>query len=115
MTFETRETDRGNIAIVTSLPNCIEDAGDFLDVMASSASNALVLDEDHLAPAFFDLKSGLLGEVLQKVSNYRKKLVITGDWTNISSKPMRDFIRESNRGGQVVFAADLEEGLSALR
>lgn len=115
MTFEKRDTDKGLIAVVTDLPGRIECAGDFLDVMASSASEALVIDESHLAPEFFNLKSGVLGDVLQKVSNYRHKLVITGDWSAIESGAMRDFIRESNRGGQVVFAADADSGIAALR
>lgn len=115
MIFEKRETEKGLVAVVTHLPERIECAGDFLDVMASSASEALVIDETHLAPEFFDLKSGVLGDVLQKVSNYRRKLVITGDWSAIGSRAMRDFIRESNRGGQVVFALDAESGIAALR
>ena len=115
MTVEKRTGSQGEIAIVTGLSNIIEDAGDFLDVMASAASDTLVLQDKHFSPAFFDLKSGILGEVLQKVSNYRRQLVIVGDWSNVESKSMRDFIRESNRGGQVVFVEDIDSGVAALR
>ena len=36
----------------------------------------LVIDEKNLAPEFFDLKSGLAGQVLQKFVNYRTKLAV---------------------------------------
>jgi hypothetical protein len=35
-----------------------------------------VLDEKDIAPEFFDLKSGLAGQVLQKFVNYRTKLAV---------------------------------------
>ena len=115
MTFEKRETEHGGAAILTDPGVRIGDAGDFLDVMASGASEILVLEKEHLTPEFFHLKSGILGEILQKVSNYRRKVVIIGDFDGLSAGPFADFVRESNRGGSVVFAADVESGLSALR
>ncbi|MDF1569398.1 MAG: DUF4180 domain-containing protein [Spirochaetaceae bacterium] len=42
-------------------------------------------------------------------------MVILGDFSNIESMVLRQFIGESNRGGRVVFAEDLENGLAALR
>ena len=36
----------------------------------------LVIDEKNLSPEFFDLKTGLAGQVLQKFTNYRSKLAI---------------------------------------
>jgi len=107
--------DGGMVARLTQLDAPIRDSGDFLDVLATGASETLVLQDVHLAPAFFDLKSGVLGEVLQKVSNYRARLVILGDFSDIESTALRQFIGESNRGGRVVFADDLENGLAALR
>ena len=43
---------------------------------ASVERGGLVLDERDLAPDFFDLKTGLAGQVLQKFVNYRTKLAI---------------------------------------
>jgi hypothetical protein len=90
-------------------------ASDFLDLMANCPSTTIVLDKDALAPDFFKLRSGLAGEILQKVSNYRKRLLILGDFRGVASGALRDFIRESNRTGQVVFAADLAQGIELLR
>ena len=36
----------------------------------------LLLDESRLGPAFFDLTTGLAGEVFQKFTNYRVRLAI---------------------------------------
>jgi hypothetical protein len=88
---------------------------DFLDLLGSCPSPTIVLERDDLAEDFFDLRSGLAGELLQKVSNYRRRLVILGDFSDFPSRALRDFIYESNRTGQVVFAADLERAIELLR
>ncbi len=59
MQFEKRDCPIGIVAIAIKLTNRIEDTGDFLDVLASGASETLVLKEEHLIPAFFDLKTGI--------------------------------------------------------
>ena len=90
-------------------------ASDFLDLMASCPSTTIVLDKNALAADFFKLRSGLAGEILQKVSNYRRRLRILGDYAGVESPALRDCIRESNRTGQVVFAADVAQGVQLLR
>lgn len=55
----------------------IRSVGDIADALiASIDGGGLLLDEAHLAPEFFDLRSGLAGEVLQKFTNYRARLAI---------------------------------------
>jgi len=115
MQFEKRDSHVGTVAVVTRLPNRIDNTGDFLDVLASGASDALVLKAEHLCPEFFDLKTGIAGDMLQKVSTYSKRLLIVGDFDNVGGKSLRDFIRESNRTGRVVFSNSLETGIAALR
>ena len=115
MQFEKRDSPVGTVAVVTMLTNRIEDTGDFLDVLASGASDALVLKVEHLNPAFFDLKTGIAGDMLQKMSTYGKRLLIVGDFDDVESEALRDFIRESNRTGRGVFSNSLETGIAALR
>ena len=43
---------------------------------ASIDGGGLILDEARLAPEFFELRTGLAGEVLQKFTNYRARLAI---------------------------------------
>jgi hypothetical protein len=67
-----------------------------------------------LHPDFFDLKSGLAGEILQKFSNYRVKLALAGDFSEIRSKSLKDFIRECNRGKTIFFVNSINDALSRL-
>ena len=67
-----------------------------------------------VAEEFFILSSGLAGEVLQKYVNYHFKLAIWGDFSHYTSKPLHDFIYESNQGNDFFFVASQEEALRKL-
>ncbi len=73
-----------------------------------------ILHEQALSPAFFDLSSGVAGEILQKFSNYRLKVAIVGEFDHRKSKSLQAFIGESNRGGEVLFVKTVEQAKSAL-
>ena len=60
-------------------------------------------------------RTGLAGEILQKFTNYQIKAAVYGDYSRYTSKPLRDFIFESNRGGQFFFVATREEAIQKLR
>lgn len=95
----------------------ISEAGDMLDIMVNAGyndCNGIIIHSDGLHNDFFDLKTGMAGEILQKFSNYRMRLAIVGDFTAIKSKSLRDFITESNRRNTICFVASLEEALSKL-
>ena len=49
---------------------------------------------------------------LQKFVNYQMRLGIVGDFSGYTSKPLHDFIRESNQGRQVCFLPTEEEALA---
>lgn len=70
-----------------------------------------------LDPAFFDLRSGLAGEVVQTFANYRVGLALIGDVSDhvAGSRALGDFVRESNRGRQLWFVADEAELQARLR
>ncbi|MGV3622036.1 MAG: DUF4180 domain-containing protein [Archangium sp.] len=71
----------------------------------------IVVPVCRLADAFFDLKTGLAGEVLQKFANYRLKLVVVGDVSAHveRSTAFRDFVREAQRGEHVRFVAEVKK------
>jgi len=106
-----------NIAIVDK-GDKITNAQVILDMMASSQYQCecigMVLYKESLNESFFDLKTGLAGEILQKFSNYRFKLAIVGDFSHYTSKSLKDFIYECNKGNMVYFKEDLDSALSAL-
>jgi hypothetical protein len=62
-----------------------------------------------LGPDFLRLSTGVAGAVLQKLVNYRFQIAILGAASAAvaASDPLRDFIRESNRGQTVWFMDDL--------
>ena len=57
----------------------------------------IAIEKAAVSPDFFILSTGLAGAVLQKFINYGAKLAVYGDYSGYTSKPLRDFIRESNR------------------
>jgi len=84
----------------------IAETADILDMMADAGYNScdtMMIRRETFHPAFFDLKTGKAGEILQKFSNYRMKLAIIGNFTDVTSKSLKDFIRESNRRGIINF------------
>lgn len=92
-------------------------SGEMLDLMAEAGyqnCSALIIHRETFHADFFDLKTGLAGEILQKFSNYRMRLSIVGDFSDLRSKSLNDFIRESNRTGIICFVKSTEEALSLL-
>jgi sugar phosphate isomerase/epimerase len=93
----------------------IADPEDILDLMVEAGYNGcekLILHRETLNDTFFDLKTRVAGEILQKFSNYRMKLAIVGDFSGITSKSLRDFIRESNNRGIITFVDSVEKAVS---
>jgi hypothetical protein len=105
------------IAEVKSDELIIATAQDGLDLLGNlyyQAFDCIVIHEQNITPSFFDLKTGIAGEVLQKFSNYRMRLAIIGDFTKYSGKSIRDFIYESNKGGRINFLSSIPEALEKL-
>ena len=90
---------------------------DVLDVLAhlyGSDARRLVLREEQLDPAFFDLRTGVAGDITQKLVNYQFKVAIVGQFDKYPSKALADFIREANQGRQLFFTATVSEALTRL-
>ena len=106
------------IPILRSLESHITSGPAAMDVIASlryeTGASAVVLYKDCLDESFFRLSSKMAGEVLQKFVNYKMRLAIVGDFSHYTSKPLRDFIYESNKGSQVGFWPAEEEALAWL-
>ena len=101
-----------DIAEISAEHTIIHNAQDALDMLANCAyqgANKIIIQARHLAPDFFDLHTGIAGEILQKFSNYHMQLAIVGDFSQYNSKSLKDFIFESNKGGRIIFVASVEE------
>ena len=93
----------------------IKDVDDVLDNVFSLLSvndcSTLIIRKENIVAGFFDLSTGMAGEILQKFSTYRVRMAIVGDYSNIQSKALKDFIRESNKTKQILFVATTDEAL----
>ena len=80
----------------------VDSAADIQDALAASFGAAgLLLTEADLAPAFFDLRSGLLGELLQKFVNYRVRLALVVPDPQRHGPRMVELVREHRTHGLV--------------
>ncbi len=119
MKFKKAAANGRAVAVVESTVPIITDVQSALDVMMTAkyetGASCLAVEKSALAEGFFILSTGLAGEILQKFVNYGVRCAVYGDLSGYTSKPLRDFVRESNRRGrEVCFAADLEEALERL-
>ncbi|MBK8883788.1 MAG: DUF4180 domain-containing protein [Bacteroidales bacterium] len=109
------ETERGKIAEILSEEIIIKDTDEALDLMAESRyldAGKMIIYEYQIDPSFFDLKTGLAGEILQKFSNYRMQLAIIGDFSKYRSKSLQDFVRECNKGNRIFFLESKEAAIA---
>ena len=74
----------------------------------------IILHEKNITPQFFDLKTGIAGEILQKFAQYRIPLAIVGDFSKYTSNSLKDFIFESNKGKFISFVSTREEAIKIL-
>jgi hypothetical protein len=106
-----------NIAVIDTIPAPINSGGEALqvavDALAAGARKA-IFSAEVFAPRFFDLSSGLAGEVMQKFVNYGLAAAIVGDFSKYPSKALQSLINEANQGRQLFFAATREEALEKL-
>lgn len=107
-----------DIAVISSDEKIITDAQSALElamtVRYETGATRIVLDKALFFQDFFILSTGLAGEVLQKWTNYRVKAAIYGDFSRYTSKPLRDFIYESNQGTDFFFLSSREEAVEKL-
>ncbi len=74
-------------------------------------AKVLAIPVERLDADFFQLRSGVAGEIVQKFANYKMLVAIVGDISRYvgESKSLRDFVREANRGDQLWFVANCDD------
>ena len=93
----------------------IKEVDDVFELLFSNDFSTIILKKENIIDAFYDLSTGIAGEILQKFSNYGKRMAIIGDFENIKSKSLKDFVYESNRGRKIIFVNTLEEALKIFQ
>ena len=118
MNLKKAEKNNTVCAIVESNELVITDVQSALDLLMSAkydiGTKNIAIDKNLIVEDFFILSRGLAGEILQKYVNYGGRIAIYGDYSHYTSKPLKDFIYESNKGKDVFFVATEDEAVDML-
>jgi len=106
------------IAVLSSSEIIITDVQSSLDFMATVnyevGCGRIILNKAAICEDFFNLRTRLAGEILQKFINYQVKIAIVGDFSVYTSESLRDFIYESNKGTDIFFLANKKQAVEKL-
>jgi hypothetical protein len=105
---------KGNITIAEVVGDgvLLRNGGDAVQLMMDSRrADWVAVHAKNIAPEFFELRSGVAGDVLQKFVNYQARLAIIGDISRYTEKSeaLAALVRESNRGRDVRFVPSLDQ------
>ncbi|MDN9009841.1 DUF4180 domain-containing protein [Brevibacillus laterosporus] len=117
MEIKVDEKGKTKVAIITSDSIIIQNVNDALDLIANVGyygCEKMLLRKEHLTEEFFNLKTGLAGEILQKYTNYKMKVALVGEFDSYNSKSLKDYMYECNKGKQAFFKQTEEEALESL-
>ena len=87
------------------------DAVELIGNAFEKRASVILVPAECLDDEFFRLSTRIAGELIQKIVQYRLRLVIVGDISRhlAESSALRAFVLESNRGKDVWFLATREE------
>ena len=95
------------VAVVSSDEQLITDVQSALDLIMTvkyeTGCTNIAVNKGAITNDFFVLSTCLAGEILQKFINYGVRFAIYGDFSKYTSKPLRDFMYESNKGKDIYF------------
>src|SRR3954447_8211475 len=82
-----------------------DDARDVIQETFGSDIKLAVIRVERLDPDFFVLRTGVAGVFVQKLVQYRLRLAVVGDISaqTAASDALRDWVREVNRGRDILF------------
>lgn len=107
-----------DLAVISSDEAVITGVQSALDLIMSvkyeTGAERIVIPKELVCEEFFILSTRIAGEILQKFINYHVKAAIYGDYSHYTSKPLKDFIYESNQGRDIFFPATREEAIQKL-
>ena len=95
-------------------PDAVRDASELVGRVLGSGTGALLLAVGALPPAFFELRTGFAGELVQKLVNYQIRTAAVVPDLGAYSERFREFAREANAGRQLRFFATRAEAVDWL-
>ncbi|KGN72550.1 alpha/beta hydrolase [Porphyromonas gulae] len=114
MKIKTHNIDNTKVAeIITDkiILRSTEDGLELLGNLYYQGFDKIIIHEKNITPDFFELKTKIAGDILQKFSQYQMSLIIIGDFSKYKSKSLNDLIFECNKGKQINFFKDLSNVL----
>ncbi|WP_414487917.1 DUF4180 domain-containing protein [Stenotrophomonas maltophilia] len=104
-----RVHDQGRVLDANGLRDLVGDA-------LGHPAEWIVVPVQRLSPDFFDLRSGMAGQWLQMLVNYRLHFAVLGDVSTYraQSESLDAWITECNRGRNGCFVADWDALLARL-
>lgn len=118
MKINTVKQNNIEIAVISSDEILIKDVQSALDFIATvqyeTDCNRIILNKLAINEDFFNLSTKLAGDILQKYVNYHVKIAIIGDFSVYTSKSLKDFIYECNKGKDVFFLSDEKQAIEKL-
>lgn len=118
MNLEKLNINNITIAHIHSDEKIITDVQSALDLVMTAkyetCAERISINKEAVTEDFFILSTGVAGEILQKFINYHVKFAIYGDFSKYTSKPLKDFIYESNKGKDVFFVTTKDEAIEKL-
>ena len=86
-------------------------ARDLIGDALTIGSTTVVIPVERFEAAFFDLRSGIAGDIVQAFVTYGLRLAVVGDLPPVasSSRSFAAFVREANRGEQLWFVETADE------
>jgi hypothetical protein len=79
----------------------IATTGDALGLVSAAFENdatRILLEDRHLPPAFFELRTQFAGEFVQKLLNYQLRLAVVFSDVPKHGERFEEFVREARRG-----------------
>jgi len=109
----------GNITIVECIPESgmVTDENSALELVAicgEEGSDRLLIHQANLHSDFFDLKTGLAGKVLLKLSNYYIHTAAVIQTEMIVSRRFQEFVLETNQRNDFKVFSNREDALTWL-
>ena len=118
MKTEVIKKNNTKIAVVSSDELLITDVQTALDLIMTvkyeTDCTNIAINKEAVVKDFFVLSTCLAGEILQKFINYGVRFAIYGDFSEYTSKPLRDFMYESNKGKDIYFQPDASLAVDKL-
>ena len=118
--METEVVNKNNVsvAVIHSDEHLISDVQSALDLIMSvkyeTGCTIIALNKCAIVDDFFILSTCMAGEILQKFINYGVRFAIYGDFSRYTSKPLKDFMYESNRGKDIYFQPSVSRAVDKL-